>query len=220
MLIEPHVSPWGRPRGLVQTAPIDFMTLAARWIIAPERVKKTVQLTTQRGVCTCLNPMLAQQFPTNDRILCYKQLQHTTFTDTLFAGTPSCSGNKCAQAFSTYFGWVRAHPMTRMRPCPYYSIVTECPRPWYLMALKSNAKETLKGNFARLIATQDRPNPTPRGSRPLKVVSVNWNLGCPVKWLRPSPPGYFGTTVLNLKRESAHWPVMMCIWSMAKCQRP
>jgi hypothetical protein len=60
-----------------------------------------------------------------------------------------------------------------MRPCPYYSIVMECRQPWYLTAQKSNAKDTLKGNFARLIAMQDRLNPTPRGSRLLRVVSVN-----------------------------------------------
>ncbi len=87
-----------------KAAPIDLMTLAAWWMIAPERAKKTVQLTMQRGVRTCLNPMLAQRFPTNDQMLHYKQLPHATFTDTLFAGTPSRSGNKCAQAFSTSFG--------------------------------------------------------------------------------------------------------------------
>ncbi len=69
---------------LRKAAPIDFMTLEARWMIAPERAKKTVQLTTQQGVRTCLNPTLARRFPTNDRMLCYKQLPHTTFTDTLF----------------------------------------------------------------------------------------------------------------------------------------
>jgi hypothetical protein len=46
-------------------------------------------------------------------MLCCEWLPHTTFTDTLFAGTPSCSGNKCAQAYSTSFGWARVHPMTR-----------------------------------------------------------------------------------------------------------
>ncbi len=50
-----------------------------------------------------------------------------------------------------------------MRPCPYYSIVMECLRPWYLTAQKTNAKETLRGNFARLIAMQDRLNPTLHG---------------------------------------------------------
>jgi hypothetical protein len=46
-------------------------------------------------------------------MLRYKWLPHTTFTDTLFAGMPSRSGNKCAQAYSMSFGWARAHPMTR-----------------------------------------------------------------------------------------------------------
>ncbi len=98
---------------LHKAAPIDFMTLAAQWIIALEHAKKTVQLPTQRGVRTCLNSTLARQFPTNEQMFCYKRLPHTTFTDSLFAGTPTCSGNKCAQAFSTSFGWAKAHPMTR-----------------------------------------------------------------------------------------------------------
>ncbi len=43
-----------------KAAPIDVMTLAARWMIALERAKKTVQLTTQCGVRTCLNPTLVR----------------------------------------------------------------------------------------------------------------------------------------------------------------
>ncbi len=82
-------------------------------MIAPDCAKKTVQWTTQQGVRTCLNPMLARRFPTNNQMLCYKRLLHTTFTDTLFAGMPFRMGNKCAQAYSTSFGWARAHPMTR-----------------------------------------------------------------------------------------------------------
>ncbi len=45
---------------LCKTAPIDFMILAGRWMIALDCAKKTVQWTTQRGVPTCLNPTLAQ----------------------------------------------------------------------------------------------------------------------------------------------------------------
>jgi hypothetical protein len=48
------------PVQLRKTAPIDFMTLAGRWMIAPDRAKETAQRTTQRGVHTCLNPTLAQ----------------------------------------------------------------------------------------------------------------------------------------------------------------
>jgi hypothetical protein len=96
-----------------KAVPIDFMTLATRLMIALEGAKKTVQSTTQLGIRTCLNPMLARRFLTNDRMLCYKRLPHTTFTDTLFAGRPSHSGNKCARAYSTSFELARAHPMTR-----------------------------------------------------------------------------------------------------------
>ncbi len=42
-----------------KTAPIDFMTLAGRWMIPQNQAKKTVQWTTQRGIRTCLNPTLA-----------------------------------------------------------------------------------------------------------------------------------------------------------------
>jgi hypothetical protein len=42
-----------------KAVPIDYMTLADRWMIALEHAKKTVKLTTQQGICTCLNPMLA-----------------------------------------------------------------------------------------------------------------------------------------------------------------
>jgi hypothetical protein len=157
------------------------MTLAARWMITPERAKKTVQLTMQRGVHTCLNPTLVRQFPTNDRMLCYKWLPRTTLGDTLFAGTPSHNGKKFAQAYSMSFRWARAHPMTRKGEAhETLSLLFHCDGVPPTMVFdsskeqwKSNAKETLRENFVRLIATQDRLNPTPHSSRPLKVVSVN-----------------------------------------------
>jgi hypothetical protein len=72
-----------------KTAPIDPQTLAARWMISPERAKRTVVMTTQRGVRTCLNPTLSQRFPTNDQMLRYKHVLHTMFSDTLFSGSIS-----------------------------------------------------------------------------------------------------------------------------------
>ena len=82
-------------------------------MISPDRAKRTVVMTTQRGVRTCLNPTLSRRFPTNDRMLCYKQLPHTVFTDTMFAMTPSKRGYKMTQVYSTSFGWARAHPIKR-----------------------------------------------------------------------------------------------------------
>ncbi len=52
-----------------QKRPIDHMTLASRWMIAPEKALQTVNVTTQRGVRTCVNPTLSRRFPTNDRLL-------------------------------------------------------------------------------------------------------------------------------------------------------
>jgi len=80
-------------------------------MISPDRAKRTVVMTTQRWVRTCLNPTLSQRFPTNDRMLRYTRLPHTVFTDTMFALTVSRQGNKMAQIYSTSFGWARAHPM-------------------------------------------------------------------------------------------------------------
>jgi hypothetical protein len=153
------------------------MTLAGRWMITRDHAKKTVQRTTQRGVRTCLNPTLARRFPTNNQMLRYKRLPHMTFTDTLFAGMPSRSGNKCAQAYSTSFGWARAHPMTRKGEAHEtlsLSFHRDGVSPTMVFSgSKRNAKVTLKENYVRLIATLDRLNPTPRGSRSLRVVSAN-----------------------------------------------
>ncbi len=70
-------------------------------------------MTTKRGVRTCLNPTLSQRFPTNDRMLRYKRVLHTMFSNTLFVGSISQQGNKMAQVYATSFGLARAHPMKR-----------------------------------------------------------------------------------------------------------
>ncbi len=138
-----------------KTAPIDFMTLAGWWMIAPDRAKKTVQRTTQWGVRTCLNPMLARWLPTNDRMLCYKRLPHTTFTNTMFAGTPSRSGNKCAQVYATSFGWARAHPMTRKGEAhETLSLLFHCDGVPLTMVLDGSNEQT-KGDFKKKLREAD-----------------------------------------------------------------
>jgi hypothetical protein len=96
---------------LRKTTPIDTQTLAARWMISPERAKQTIVMTMQRGVRTCLNPTLKCRFLTNDRMLWYKHVLHTMFSDTLFARSILQQGNKMAQAYATSFGWAHANPM-------------------------------------------------------------------------------------------------------------
>jgi hypothetical protein len=43
-----------------KTAPINPQTLATRWMISPERAKRTIVMTMQRGVWTFLNPTLSR----------------------------------------------------------------------------------------------------------------------------------------------------------------
>ena len=74
---------------LCKIAPIDPQTLATQWIISTDHEKRTVVMTTQCGVRTCLNPTLSRCFPTNNRMLRYKQLPQTVVTNTMFATTPS-----------------------------------------------------------------------------------------------------------------------------------
>jgi hypothetical protein len=156
---------------------VGYLSRQLTSMIAPDCAKKTVQLTTQRGVCTCLSPMLAQQFLTSVRMLCYKRLPHMTFTDTLFAGTPSHSGNKCAQTYSTSFERARAHPKTRKGEAhETFSLLFHRDGVPPTMVF-DGSKEQCQGDFKRKLHKADchtrQTEPYSCGSRPLRVVSVN-----------------------------------------------
>jgi hypothetical protein len=130
-----------------KTAPIDPQTLAAHWMISPERAKQTVVMTTQRGVRTCCNPTLSRRFPTNDKMLWYKCVLHAMFSDTLFAGSISQQGNKMAQAYATSFGWARAHPMKCKGDAhETLSLVFQCNGVPPTM-VTNDSKEQTKGEF-------------------------------------------------------------------------
>ena len=83
---------------------VESATLAKRWNIDHNKAKKTVKLTTQRGVRSTLHPSLSRRYPTNDRMMRYRRLSHPVFTDTLKAGTKSKCGNVYGQAYCTQFG--------------------------------------------------------------------------------------------------------------------
>ena len=74
-----------------------------------------------------LHPLLSRQFTMNDRKLYYHCLEHPVFSDTMFVSTVSKRGNRCAQVYTTDFGWARA----------------------VLMASRSKTHETLLLLFAR-----------------------------------------------------------------------
>ena len=85
--------------------------LAKRWNIGLETAKKTLLRTTQRGLRISPNPLLSQQYSSNDRMLRYQRLPVDLFTDTLEAGIVSHRGNKHAQGFA--HTWCKAYPMTK-----------------------------------------------------------------------------------------------------------
>jgi hypothetical protein len=76
-------------RRLRKTTLIDPQTLAAPWMISPERVKHTVVMITQKGVRACLRPTLSRCSLTNDQMLWYKHILHTIFSGTMFAWSMS-----------------------------------------------------------------------------------------------------------------------------------
>ncbi|KAI2502750.1 Reverse transcriptase (RNA-dependent DNA polymerase) [Fragilaria crotonensis] len=87
--------------------------LAKNWGIDLATAKRTIDVTTQRGVRTVLHPTLSRRFRTNDRQLRYRRLAIDCFTDTLISNIPSRRNNKYAQIFSTSDGWCRAYPMAK-----------------------------------------------------------------------------------------------------------
>ena len=124
-------------------------------MISPEHAKRTIVMTTQQGVRTCVNPTLSRRFLTNNRMLCYMRLKHSLFTDTMFAGTPSRGGNKCAPVYASSFGWARAYPMKRKGEA-HKSLSTLFHRdgvpPTMIM---DGSKEQVKGEFRHKLLEAD-----------------------------------------------------------------
>jgi len=86
--------------------------LARNWRIGLETAKRTLEVTTQRGIRTVANPSLSRRFRTNDRQLRYRRIAGTVFTDTMMSSVTSHHRkNKCAQIFGMRNGWTRAFPM-------------------------------------------------------------------------------------------------------------
>ncbi|KAI2500399.1 Reverse transcriptase (RNA-dependent DNA polymerase) [Fragilaria crotonensis] len=93
--------------------PFDPDVLVRNWGIDRATARRTVNVTTQRGIRTVLHPTLSRRFRTNDRQLRYRRLAIDCFTDTLISNTPSRRNNRYAQIFATADGWCRAYPIEK-----------------------------------------------------------------------------------------------------------
>ena len=94
---------------------VDARHLSKVWWISYEDTKRTIDATTQYGTHTP-NPVMNQNYTTNDRMLRYKRITQYFFMDTFFAtkkGGTSSRGNTCCQLFVTDKGFIYVVPMKR-----------------------------------------------------------------------------------------------------------
>ena len=93
-------------RGSVLTKEI----LARRWGIGLETAKKTLQVTTQKGIRRVLHPT-ERRYRTRQAHMRYPTLNTRFYSDTMFATTKSVRGYKCAQIFTDGKGYDLFYPM-------------------------------------------------------------------------------------------------------------
>ena len=93
------------------TKQVDSETLSKRWKIYLGKAKNIVTRTTQRGVQSCLHPMLGHRYPNHDQILHYNNMPDPVYSDTLKYGIVPKRWNKYGQANCTSYGWSLCHPM-------------------------------------------------------------------------------------------------------------
>ena len=88
---------------------VTFENLSRKWSIGLETAKKTLQVTTQRGVRTAVHP-LHRRYRVDHLHLNRRRLNGDWFTDTLFSKVVSIQGNTCAQLF-TNGNFTTVHPL-------------------------------------------------------------------------------------------------------------
>ena len=96
---------------------IDVKHLSKVWRVSYEDAKHTIDATTQHGT-HLPNPVMNQNYTTNNRMLRYKRINQYSyfFMDTFFAmkkGGTSSQGNTCCQLFVTDKGFIYVVPMKR-----------------------------------------------------------------------------------------------------------
>jgi len=86
--------------------------LSERWNKGLTQAKKTLQVTTQKGVRSAILP-LSRRYRT-DRMFNQRKLRGQKFyTDTLFGKTKSLTNNTCVQIFANESYFVKAYPMEK-----------------------------------------------------------------------------------------------------------
>ena len=87
--------------------------LCQNWGIGRVIAERTMNATTQLRVRTVSHPTVERRWPTGDRPLRYRRLNHNVFHDTFHSTVPSLRGYKCCEIYATDFGWSRVFPMKK-----------------------------------------------------------------------------------------------------------
>ena len=86
--------------------------------IGTEIAKKTLKVTSQRGIRTILHPTLDRQFKTNDRMLQYCRLNTDMYTDNMFASTKLLRGNNFGQIYVNDIDFTKFYPTKDCKEVP------------------------------------------------------------------------------------------------------
>ena len=100
----------GRPHG------VSAEHLSKIWQIPHAEAERTLEVTSQLNQ-QAADSSLARHFATNDRMLRYRRIKSTFYTDTMHAkkGLKSTRQNICAQVFVSDKGFVAVYPMRQQR---------------------------------------------------------------------------------------------------------
>ena len=132
---------------LKPTGGIQPSELAQRWGIGIEAARRTLNVTTQRGVRTVAHPSLSRRFRTNDRQLRYRRLATDIYADTLVSKHKSKCGNLYAQVFATKFGWCRVFLMQRKSDAHHALSLLFTRDGVPLRLIVDGSKEQMQGEF-------------------------------------------------------------------------
>jgi hypothetical protein len=84
--------------------------LAKRWGLGLETAKRTLDVTTQVGVCKYVHPV-ARPFKTRQQAIRPPRLSGKFYTDTMSSPTVSLRGYTCAQIFTDGYGYDKFYPL-------------------------------------------------------------------------------------------------------------
>jgi hypothetical protein len=91
--------------------------LSQKWNVGLEAAKRTLRVTTQKGIRTAADLSIARCWGTNDRRMRYKQLKTDLFTDDTFANIASTRGNTGGQVYTNATDWVKIYPTPSKGGC-------------------------------------------------------------------------------------------------------